>query len=233
MTIQTPITPENVMLADAVAARMGSDAALTSARSALWKFIGVGTILAATGIATGVGFYAYARVNEVSSSHATLTKALTDALEKVALKVDASGEVKATGTVALEPDQIVALDPNATVALDPNAKVKVTGQVSVNIPTPPPSATPSRAAPKVVTDFTVFKSVRFGNGRVESGWRFATSSQLLPTAQYCSYIETVDDGAAVRVSIGANGAMLPQSKQRAGFNVAEAFANCVWFKGSL
>jgi hypothetical protein len=233
MTIQTALTPDNVLLADAVASRMGADAALTNARSALWKFIGVGTILGAMGIATGGGLFAYAKVNEVSSSHAVLTTALTEALEKIALKVDASGEVKATGTVSLAPDQIVALEQDAKVSLDPNAKVKVTGQVSINIPAPPPSATPARAAAKVVTDFTVFKSVEFGKGRVDTGWKFATSSQLVPTFQSCSYIEEVEEGAEVVVVVGRDGAFVPQSKPRPGVNAREAFNNCVWFKGRL
>jgi hypothetical protein len=61
---------------------------------------------------------------------------------------------------------------------------------------------------RVVTQFTIFKTVPFGNGEVVTGWIFADSNQTNPANQYCYYSEKAEATIAVRTDLATNGTML-------------------------
>ena len=65
-----------------------------------------------------------------------------------------------------------------------------------------------------------------------TGWQFLTSTQKLPTHQYCYYTESSDaPGLNVILDIGDDEKMDTPKKVPAGFDMPAAFNKCVWFRG--
>lgn len=63
----------------------------------------------------------------------------------------------------------------------------------------------SGGASKVVTDFTTFNTVQYGDWRVVTGWRYARSADTVPTRQYC-YMEKDTEGGRLSYNIENRGA---------------------------
>jgi hypothetical protein len=138
-------------------------------------------------------------------------------------------------TVGLAPGGQVTLAPNGTVRMEPSSTVKVPGSVnpdahSTTAPPPVQAASPQN---KVITQYTIFKTVSFDKGQVVTGWNFDNSNQIDPASQYCYYSEKSDDLVQVRFELGKNGAMIENFKSRPGVDLIAAFHNCVWFPGEL
>ena len=119
--------------------------------------------------------------------------------------------------------------------MDPAAKVIANGELTVLAPS---ISLPQERSQKpvskipVITNFTVFKRVSFGNGNVMTGWKFLTSVQTYPTEQYCYYTESSEfSGAEAVVYIGKD--QKPETIEKApqGIDIVAAFDRCVWFKG--
>ena len=136
--------------------------------------------------------------------------------------------------ITLAQGQTVSLDPSSRLLLDPSAKVLADGEIKIQGPSiSVPQATPSRSASSIptITNFTVFKSVPFDKGTVQTGWIFLTSAQRSPTEQYCYYTEASDTpGRNVMVDIGTNGKLEKPKIMPNSFDVDAAFGNCVWFR---
>jgi hypothetical protein len=147
------------------------------------------------------------------------------------VKLDTEG-----AQVQIDPTTSVRLDASDTVVrLDPNAVVNVRGGINPELPRPTPNQLGTDAAPpskaKVVTNYTVFKTVSYGKGEVVSGWKFNSNEDLRPGHEYCYYTEDIKEGVGVRVSLAHNGRLNPKGESAPTIDRTSAAANCVWFAG--
>lgn len=157
--------------------------------------------------------------------------------------------------VSLEPGSRVALDgSNTTVRMAPDARVGVEGAVRVaegstvkvegNVGGADAAVASSierlrsevagrsgDAARGVSTNFTIFKTVKYGEGQVVTGWNYKDSSETTPSQEYCYYDQGVEQ-MSVRMNLALNGRIVPLSKAPRGFSQAEAAANCIWSDGA-
>jgi len=235
-------TPGNVGLANAVNSRIHSDAVMLSARASLWRFGGIGALIMLAGMGVGAAFYGYSYVNENQSfekSADRIGSAIAAALEKTTLGVK--------GTVDMEPGK-VALEPGGKVALEPGARVEmVPGVVTLkpgatvgevvrpterqwNGPTTPGSV-PSVPSSKVVTNFTIFKTVEFGSGSVMTGWIYSSNEQQTPTHQFCYYQIETSTGISTRMNLAENGQLLDAVSGYTTIDGKAAAAQRVLFNG--
>jgi hypothetical protein len=78
------------------------------------------------------------------------------------------------------------------------------------------------------TSYTIFRSVEYGSGRVETGWNYDLSDTTRPRSPYCSYIQTIGKGAQVQDLIAVNGYPRgPSPLAKTSFDFDAALANCV------
>jgi hypothetical protein len=164
-----------------------------------------------------------------------LAAAFSKGLSDVQLK----GNV--VGTVDIQPhelrlanNQTIAFDESSHMRLDPSAKIFVEGEVKVQTPTVsvPQTVTPrTRTATPTITNFTIFKTVPFEKGSVQTGWMFLTSAQKSPTTQYCYYTESGENpDVSLRVEVGKDGQIEDKKNIPGGFDGPAAFSKCVWFR---
>jgi hypothetical protein len=236
-------TQPNRALAQAVNSRITADAVMLKAKSTVWRLTGVGAMCALIGFGVGVGFFGYSYIHDPRTSAQKMAQAFAEALEKSTLRT--TGEVKldpqatvklnANGAqVKVDPTGTVRLDASGTVVrLDPNALVNVR-PVTPEVPRPPNHQTnPDTAPPRgnVVTDYTVFKTVKYGNGEVVAGWNFTSNEEISPRHEYCYYSESIRDGVIAQFTLARNGHLDPKGAPPPNVDRASAAANCVWFGG--
>jgi hypothetical protein len=228
-------TELNQRLANAVRYSVAADRFYITGKVGFWRLVGVGLIGLGVGAAVGIGFYGYSHVSRNSENLKSLSSAFSNALSEVRLRATAEGTVQLEPReIALAPGQTISLDPNSRLLLDPSAKVLADGEIKIQGPSiSVPQATPSRSPSSIptITNFTVFKSMPFDKGTVQTGWIFLTSAQRSPTEQYCYYTEASDTpGRNVMVDIGADGKLEKPKIMPNSFDVDAAFRNCVWFR---
>jgi hypothetical protein len=246
MAIGIDPTPENQALAAAVEARMRADSRIVSAKAMLLRLAGIGGLVALTGVGAAAAMLGYSFIKDERPSADKIADALVRALDRTTLK--ATGDFRLADdakvrldnpTVSLDPnaslrvDGPLRLDPQATVKLDPQAKVQVAGAGEAPRPTPQQLQQEAKTASgaKPVTNYTIFKSVAFGQGSVVTGWSFTTSEQSAPARQYCYYVQDgAEANAQVKVDVALDGVMLPNLKTRS-FEPNAAAASCTWFDG--
>lgn len=220
-------SPMNSALASTVSARIRADSRMISAKSAFWWLLGIGGLMLMVGVGVALGIYAYSYATD---HHATqLADAVAAALDRVTLKTD--------GKVVLNTDGAsVRLDSSgATVGLDTRGatvRLDASGLPTSWRPTEQQLGTNTRpqSNAKVVTNYTVFKAVKFGDGSVHTGWNFKSSEDISPTAQFCYYYRgsNTDDNMGMKYDIGINGYKVT-SARGLPVNLDAAFANCTWF----
>jgi hypothetical protein len=159
---------------------------------------------------------------------------VSKALSEVQLHGSADGTVKFDPReIALSKGQTIAFDPTSRLQLDPSAKVVASGEIKLqmpNISVPQNAPTRAKGIAPTITNFTIFKSVPFEKGVVQTGWKFLTSAQRSPTTQYCYYQEAGDNpDVSLRIEVGTD-EKLELSKGLKSFDMAAAFNKCVWFK---
>ena len=224
----------NVALAASVQNNLAADMFHIAGKSGFWRAVGVGLVGLGIGAAVGLGFLGYSFVTRNDSNLVVLSAAFSKALSEVQLHGSADGTVKFDPReIALSKGQTIAFDPTSRLQLDPSAKVVANGEIKLQIPNiSVPQNAPARAkgiAP-TITNFTIFKSVPFEKGVVQTGWKFLTSAQPSPTTQYCYYQEAGDNpDVSVRIEVGTD-EKLELSKGLKSFDMAAAFNKCVWFK---
>jgi hypothetical protein len=242
--MDVPATPANRALATAVSRRMRAEAREVNAKAALVRALGIGGACALAGIGVGAAFFGYSFITDASSSADRITAAMVEALEKTTLRTGGTVRLDSTGaTVRLDAHEValeaapLKLDPGATVALDPEARLTV-DLASAATPRPSPEQLKDNGAPpdpdkaKVVTDFTVFKNVAFGTGRVVTGWNFSSSEQKTPSYQYCYFTRDASGSVSTNTYLAVNGAVLTGLPAVADLDIAKAAAQCVWFDGA-
>lgn len=83
----------------------------------------------------------------------------------------------------------------------------------------------------VTTSFTIFKSMDYLNGSVETGWDFDNGEAATPSAQYCHYQQPGDNGRSISIDLGVNGEFAPaRHVPIKGYDPAVAFALCQWYR---
>jgi hypothetical protein len=226
------ITSETSTIYDVAKTRLTAATQLEKAKATLWHFGGAGLLAAMAGMGIGLACFGYSYVADGRVQAQKMADAMVQALERAKLTTTGELRLAAGSTVGLAPGGQVALAPNAVVRMDPSSTVRVAGNVNAdpNPVTPPP---PVQAVPspqnKIVTQYTVFKSVLFDKGKVVTGWSFGNSTEISPATQYCYYEEPSVDTVRVRTNLGTNGKMLDNLKPRPGLDLIGAFNNCTWF----
>lgn len=225
--MQIPATPDNVSLARAVNRRLARAGRAEAARAFLVRSAGWAVLAVGAGCTAGALIVALAVARAPHPGADAIAAVLMRGLTENALKV--SGEVR------LAEAPTVALAAPAEVGLAPDATVSVRGKVTADpIPRPSPEilagGRPAGDA-AVVTNFTIFKSVPFQGGTVVTGWRFDTSQDRRPSAQYCYFTQDLGDtDTAVRISLAHDGVPVPKATPRKGFDPAQARQSCIWFQ---
>jgi hypothetical protein len=170
-----------------------------------------------------------------SDNAAILASALSKALSELHLTATAEGKVTLDPTeITLARNQTIRLDRESKLRLDPDAKVRADGEMRVQAPSfSVPRTVPKPTSPvPTITNFTVFKQLPFGKGVVMTGWDFLTSTQKSPTHQYCYYTESSDEALGLNVNFDIGHDRRPASPKTppVDFDMAAAFARCVWFR---
>ncbi len=154
-----------------------------------------------TSLGLALALYGYSYVISVKPAAELTAKALVDALEKAAIKTTVSGTMSLApnSELRLASGQTVKLAEGATVKLDPNSSVRVAGDIKMPQPSDHQLQPNTMSGDRLpFTSYTIFRSVAYGPGRVETGWNFALSDTTRPRSQYCSYIQTISKGAQVK-----------------------------------
>jgi hypothetical protein len=224
----------NEALAASVQNKLAAEMFYISGKSGFWRGIGVGLVGLGIGSGVGLGFYGYSFVTRNDNNLAVLSAAFSKALSEVQLHGSADGTVKfEPHEIALSKGQTVSFDPTSRLQLDSSAKITADGQIKIQTPvvSVPQSATRAKGVAPTITNFTIFKSVPFDKGAVQSGWKFLTSAQRSPTTQYCYYQETGDNpDVSVRIEVGVDEKIQPSKSLSKSFDIAAAFNKCVWFR---
>ena len=105
-------------------------------------------------------------------------------------------------TVTLDPDsRVVKLAEGGTVRLTDSSTVRLAdGEVRLEQPSVMPRAAVNNGShdPAIQTSVTVFKTVKYGAGYVETGWKFANGAAKTPDSQYCHYRQFLGDSNTAR-----------------------------------
>jgi hypothetical protein len=225
----------NEELSGAIKNRIDAEELYIFGQSGFWRAIGVGLIALGLETTIGLGLYGYSRVTRSESNMSVLTSAISKALADVQVRGSAVGTIDVQpNELKLAKDQTVILENSSRIRLDPAAKIFADGEMRVQAPTisVPQTVTPrARTTTPTITNFTVFKSVQFDKGSVQTGWVFLTSAQKFPTRQYCYYLESGDNpDVSLRIELGKDEQSESEKNVPAKFALAAAFAKCVWFR---
>src|SRR5262249_33795084 len=158
-----------------------ADTQLEHAKATLCRFGGIGLLAAMVGAGIGLACFGYSFVSDGRAQAHKMADAMRQALERAQLTT--TGELKLAdgSTVALAPGGQVRIAPGSVVRVDPSYTAKTSKNDDV-LPTPvlPPAQTTPSLPGKVITQYTIFKTVQFGKGSVVTGWIFADSNQAYP-----------------------------------------------------
>jgi hypothetical protein len=230
------MSSETTTIYDVAKTKLAAGTQLEQAKTTLYRFGGVGLLAAMLGAGIGLACFGYSYVTDGRAQAQKIADAMVQALEKAQLTTTGDVKLADGSTIDLAPGGQVILAPNSTVRADPSSTVKVPGIVNPDTrsTTAPPSlqAAPSPQS-KVITQYTIFKTVAFDEGQVVTGWNFENSNQISPALQYCYYSEKSGDLVQVRTELGTNGRMIENFKPRPGLDLTAAFRSCVWFSGEL
>lgn len=229
-------SPLNRTLAEGVHRRMASESFHHTSRGVLWRFLGYGSGAGLAGLGVGAGLYlaflGYSYINDNTVAAERLAGAIRDALQSATIKTEGTVGMKDDAVVGMRPDAEVGLKDGETVSidnpvvrLDPKAQVKVSG-----LPQNPPSheSTRSENGSPVVTSFTVFKSVKFSGGQVDTGWKYHSSRDQKPYEQYCYWISHERSQMQMKVSLGQNGRYVEDPNDQDIIDRQAAFKQCQW-----
>jgi hypothetical protein len=230
------MSSETSTLYDVAKTKLTAGAQLEQAKTTLYRFGGMGVLAAMLGAGIGLACFGYSYVTDGRAQAQKMADAIVQALEKAQLTTTGDVKLADGSTVGLAPGGQVMLAPNSTVRVDPSSTVKVPGIVNPDTHSttaPPPVQAAASPQNKIITQYTIFKTVAFDKGQVVTGWNFENSNQISPALQYCYYSEKSDELVQVRIDLGRNGAMMENFTPRPGVDLIVAFNNCVWFSSDL
>jgi hypothetical protein len=176
------VTPEDnsdvESLAAVINSRLAAESRIAKAVAFGWLCGGCAIACCLFGLGAMLAFYGYSSMLSVSPAAEQLADALKQAFAHAIIHTEVEGEVSLASDAALSlaPNQTVKLAEGTTVSLDPKSSVRVVGDFKVDVPQPskqqlqPETTSNSKELPS--TNYTVFKSIAYGNGYVVTGWNF-------------------------------------------------------------
>jgi len=224
-------------LAAVINSRLAAEARVAKAIAFGWLCGGSAIALCLTGLGFAATFYGYSFMLSVRPAAEQTAKALVDAFERTELKTTVSGvmSLSPNAELRLANNQSIKLHEGATVRLDPNSSVRVVGDIKMPQPSPEQLQIDRTSASEELpfTSYTIFKSVKYRSGLVETGWAYDLSDTMRPKFQFCYYREHLDKGFAGKVTLAVNGyPRTPSNSTKLAFNFDEAVGNCVWVSGT-
>jgi hypothetical protein len=230
------MSSQTTTIYDVAKTKLAADTQLEQAKTTLYRFGGMGVLVAMLGAGIGLACFGYSYVTDGRAQAQKMADAMVQALERAQLTTTGDVKLADGSSVGLASGGQVMLAPNSTVRMDPSSTVKLPGIVNPDTHSitslPPVQEAPSPQG-KVITQYTIFKTISFDKGQVVTGCNFDNSNQINPAHQYCYYSEKSGDLVQVRTELGTNGAMIENFKPRPGVDLIAAFNNCVWFSGDL
>ena len=225
------MTVNTQALSSAVDGRLRADARIAAGKAGLWTMLGIATCILGAGGGIAAVLYGYSYLNDARPAAQEIATALGLALEKTTLKAVATGKVTLAeaAEVDLARGAVVGIDRNARLKVDPNASIRadtVLSQPRLNEQQLRSDAAPE-SGQSVVTNYTVFKSVKFGNDRVDTGWVFANSEASAPMSQHCYWGRAVKQGSEITVDLGVNRQLF--GKPSTLVDVTKAGEYCQWY----
>jgi hypothetical protein len=220
-------TIENRALADATISRLKAEARIESTRASLLRVGGYSIFVVCLGLGCSAAFLGYSSIKKAHSSSDEIAKVLSTAIKSASVQTKGEVRLLPDATVSLKPGTIVSLDPTTAAKVEPGGAVQVLDARSDFDPFT------NRARPisggSVVTNYTVFKEVKYSKGAVMTAWTFASNEHTTPTRQRCYYIERADQASASIVTeLAVNGQIVPHAR-RPQIDTSAAATNCVWF----
>jgi hypothetical protein len=226
-------------LAAIINARLVSEGRIARAIAFCWLCGGAAIAACMIGLGFVFAFEGYSHMLSVKPSAEQAAQALVKALSGAELKAVVSGRMALSpnSEVSLAAGQTVTLHEGATVKLDPNSTIRVIGDLKYNLPQPSKQQlqedATSRGNELPFTSYTVFKSINYGAGWVDTGWDFDLSDTIRPKRQYCHYRQNISKGKAIKYMIAVDGTARPPSPlAKLSFNFDDALSNCIWFSGA-
>ncbi|GLS46895.1 hypothetical protein [Methylobacterium brachythecii] len=210
MSIHTPGTHENIVLAQNVNGRLRAESRIIFAKAFLYRALGAGAFILLAGAGIGAASYGYAYMNQFDSAAEKIASAMQTALSDVTLKT--KGEVTLTDNVLKLEQPVVASKPDIASVVAKQAKGE-DGNAAVR------------------TTFTVFKTVPYLDGNIVSGWTFK-GDEKTPEGQYCYFTHPQKFGSdvMVQVNIAVNKQIAPQTSSE--MNLQQLAKSCIWFDPS-
>ncbi len=211
--------------------RLANEIRVFRAKQFSWVCSGVAIATVLTGLGVALTFLGYSHTISVKPAAELTTQALVNALQQANLKTIVSGSMSLSSDSELKlvPNQSIALSGNTAVRLDPNTSVQVIGNVKVDVPQPSKEQLQLEANEATFTNYTIFKDVIYGKGKVETGWDYDLYATH-PKSQYCKYRESIGKGLSAGYILAFNGIpKRPTTLKKLSFDFDGALANCIWF----
>ena len=207
MSIHTPGTHENIVLAQNVNGRLRAESRIIFARAFMLRAFGAGAFILLSGAGIGAASYGYAYLNQFDSAAEKIAAAMQTALSDVTLKT--KGEVTLTDNVLKLEQPVVSNKPDIAAVVARQAKGE-DGNAAVR------------------TTFTVFKTVPYLDGNIVTGWTFK-GEEKTPDSQYCYFTHPQKFGSdvMVQVNIAINRQIAPQTSSE--MNLQQLSKSCIWF----
>jgi hypothetical protein len=210
MSIHTPGTHENIVLAQNVNGRLRAESRIIFAKAFLYRALGAGAFILLAGAGIGAASYGYAYMNQFDSAAEKIASAMQTALSDVTLKT--KGEVTLTDNVLKLEQPVAQAKPDFASVVARQSKGE-DGNAAVR------------------TTFTVFKTMPYMDGNIVTGWTFK-GDEKAPDSQYCYFTHPQKFGSdvMVQVNIAVNKIIAPQTSS--DMNLQQLSKNCVWFDPS-
>jgi hypothetical protein len=225
-----PVSDLNRDLATSVNRRIKADSVMLAAKAACLRLAGLGLCGLMLGAGGAACLWGYSYVHDSRTSADQMAAAFSAALEHANL-----GTVRfaADATVRLDPKATVKLEPGQQVSVAPGGTVRVIGFDGDQFTRPTQRQLQGTVQPPsnvhVVTDFTVFKTTRFGAGAVYTGWDFQSNEDAAPRRQFCYYTEDAGRAMATRISLATDRQPNPDALKMTNFDANGALSMCQWF----
>jgi len=224
-------------LAAIITSRLAADARIAKAIAFGWLCGGTAIALCLAGLGFVAAMYGYSFMLSVRPAAEQTAKALVDAFERTELKTTVSGvmSLSPNAELRLANNQTIKLHEGATARLDPDSSVRVVGDIKMPQPSQQQLQIDRTSASDELpfTSYTIFKSVKYGSGLVETGWAYDLSDTMRPKFQFCYYREHLDKGLAGKVTLAINGyPKRPSNSIKLSFNFDDALGNCSWVSGT-
>jgi hypothetical protein len=191
-----------------------------------------------SGLGVAVALYGYSQMVSAQPAAEQTANALVAAFNRAEINANVTGNMSLSpdSEIKLREGQTVKIEEGATVSLDPTSSIRVVGDLKIDIPRPSQQQlqleTTSKSNDVPFTSYTIFKSVSFQTGTVETGWDFELANPTQPRLQFCKFIQPVGKGTSTSFILAVNAAPRRSTSTKFPFNFDQALANCIWFSGS-